>query len=86
MLERPLGTTGLRITQVGFGAWAVGGGGWAYGWGGQDDADSIAAIRQVLGVFGDTTAAVKEQESRIQKVGAQVELNKPAPQVAATNQ
>ncbi len=32
------------------------------------------------------TAAVKEQESRIQKVSAQVELNEPAPQVAATNQ
>ncbi len=60
MLERPLGTTGLRITQVGFGAWAVGGGGWAYGWGGQDDADSIAAIRHAVarGINWVDTAAI----------------------------
>lgn len=36
----PLGTSGLEITRVGFGAWAIGG----TGWGGQDDADSLAAI------------------------------------------
>ena len=47
-LERPLGTSGLHITQVGFGAWAIGGGGWAYGWGSQDDADSIAAIQHAV--------------------------------------
>ncbi len=28
-----LGTTGLEITRVGFGAWAIGGGGWEAGWG-----------------------------------------------------
>src|SRR5438128_8371310 len=49
LLERPLGTSDLQITQVGFGAWAIGGGGWAYGWGSQDDADSIAAIRHAVG-------------------------------------
>ena len=32
---RPLGTSGLEITTVGFGSWAVGGGGWAFGWGPQ---------------------------------------------------
>ena len=42
---RPLGTTGMQVTRVGFGAWAVGGGGWSFGWGEQDDADSVAAIR-----------------------------------------
>ncbi|PYP55075.1 MAG: aldo/keto reductase, partial [Gemmatimonadetes bacterium] len=36
---RPLGSSGLEITTVGFGAWATGGGGWAFGWGPQDDAD-----------------------------------------------
>ena len=45
---RPLGTSGLQITTVGFGAWAAGGGGWAYGWGPQDDAASIAAMRHAL--------------------------------------
>src|SRR5437660_1330854 len=33
----PLGTTGMRITRVGFGAWAIGGGGWSFAWGNQDD-------------------------------------------------
>jgi hypothetical protein len=31
----PLGSTGLEITRVGFGAWAIGGGGWEFGWGPQ---------------------------------------------------
>ena len=37
---RPLGTTGLDLTTVGFGAWAAGGGGWAFGWGPQEDDES----------------------------------------------
>ena len=41
-----LGTTGLEITRVGFGAWALGGAGYDWGWGAQDDDDSIAAIHQ----------------------------------------
>ncbi|PYQ39908.1 MAG: aldo/keto reductase, partial [Acidobacteria bacterium] len=32
---RPLGSSGLAITRVGFGAWAAGGGGWSFGWGPQ---------------------------------------------------
>ena len=48
LLKRPLGTSGLQITQVGLGAWAIGGGGWVYGWGTQDDADSVAAMRKAL--------------------------------------
>ncbi len=57
---RPLGTSGLQITQVGFGAWAIGGGGWAYGWGSQDDAASIAAIKHAVsrGVNWVDTAAI----------------------------
>lgn len=39
------GHTGLRITRVGIGAWAFGGPGWVDSWGGQDDAESVAAIR-----------------------------------------
>ncbi len=45
---RPLGSSGLEITRVGFGAWAIGGGGWSFGWGPQDDADSIAAMRHAI--------------------------------------
>src|SRR5256886_1973893 len=57
---RPLGSSGLEITTVGFGAWATGGGGWAFGWGPQDDADSLAAMRRALelGVNWIDTAAV----------------------------
>lgn len=55
-----LGSTGMDITRVGFGAWAIGGGDWAFGWGGQDDAESVAAIRYAVeqGVnWVDTAAA-----------------------------
>jgi aryl-alcohol dehydrogenase-like predicted oxidoreductase len=44
----PLGTSGLEITPVGFGAWAIGGGGWIDGWGPQDDLASLAAMRRAL--------------------------------------
>src|SRR3989475_5478898 len=50
----------MEITRVGFGAWAIGGGGWTFAWGDQDDADSIAAIRQAIerGINWIDTAAV----------------------------
>ena len=55
-----LGRTDMDLTRVGFGAWAIGGGGWAFAWGGQDDAESIAAIRAAVesGVNWIDTAAV----------------------------
>ena len=54
-----LGTTGLEITRVGFGAWALGGAGYDWSWGAQDDDDSIAAIHHSLelGVNWIDTAA-----------------------------
>jgi aryl-alcohol dehydrogenase-like predicted oxidoreductase len=57
---RPLGSSGLDITPLGFGAWAIGGGGWSFGWGPQDDAASLAAMRRALelGVNWIDTAAV----------------------------
>ncbi|MEA2722918.1 MAG: hypothetical protein QOH59_689 [Gemmatimonadales bacterium] len=57
---RSLGSSGLDITPVGFGAWAIGGGGWSFGWGPQDDAASLAAMRRALelGVNWIDTAAV----------------------------
>jgi aryl-alcohol dehydrogenase-like predicted oxidoreductase len=45
---KQLGDTGLKITRVGFGAWAIGGGGWEFGWGPQEDDQSIAAIHGAL--------------------------------------
>jgi aryl-alcohol dehydrogenase-like predicted oxidoreductase len=57
---RALGTTGMQITRVGFGAWAIGGGGWSFAWGSQDDEESIAAMRHAVerGVNWIDTAAV----------------------------
>jgi aryl-alcohol dehydrogenase-like predicted oxidoreductase len=58
--KRPLGSSGLAITTVGFGAWAIGGGGWSFGWGPQDDNASQAAMRHAieLGINWIDTAAV----------------------------
>jgi aryl-alcohol dehydrogenase-like predicted oxidoreductase len=55
-----LGSTGLDITRIGFGAWAIGGGGWEAGWGPQDDRESVAAIQRALehGINWIDTAAV----------------------------
>jgi hypothetical protein len=44
LATRPLGSSGLHITTVGFGYWAVGGGGWSFGWGPQDDSDSFGRL------------------------------------------
>lgn len=57
---RPLGTSGLNLTTVGFGAWAAGGGGWSFSWGPQDDDASIGAMRHAIerGVNWIDTAAV----------------------------
>jgi len=58
--KRPLGSSGLEITTVGFGAWAIGGGGWSFGWGPQDDKASESTMRHAieLGVNWIDTAAV----------------------------
>lgn len=58
--KRSLGSSGLEITTVGFGAWAIGGGGWSFGWGPQDDRASEDTIRHALelGINWIDTAAV----------------------------
>jgi aryl-alcohol dehydrogenase-like predicted oxidoreductase len=50
----------MRITRIGFGAWAVGGPDWAVGWGPQDDKTSVAAIRHAVerGINWIDTAAI----------------------------
>jgi len=59
MVTTELGSTGMEITRVGFGAWALGGGGFEWSWGSQEDEDSIAAIHHALelGVNWIDTAA-----------------------------
>ena len=48
MRVRTLGRTGIRVSEVGFGAWAIGGpaelGGLSIGWGESDDRDSVRAL------------------------------------------
>jgi aryl-alcohol dehydrogenase-like predicted oxidoreductase len=55
-----LGPTDMRISRVGFGAWAIGGAGWAFGWGAQDDAEAVDAIRHAVdaGITWIDTAAI----------------------------
>jgi aryl-alcohol dehydrogenase-like predicted oxidoreductase len=57
---RPLGTSGLQLTTIGFGTWAMGGGDWKFGWGSQDDAESIRGIQAGLdaGIDWIDTAAI----------------------------
>ena len=55
MQFRELGKTGIKVSEIGFGAWAIGG----EMWGKQDDADSIAALHKALDLgytFLDTAA------------------------------
>lgn len=61
MEYRSLGSTGIRVSEVGFGAWAIGGAmdvaGFPVGWPNTSDEESLAAIRRArdLGVnFFDT--------------------------------
>src|SRR6201993_1084795 len=60
MQTRQLGNSDLKITPIGYGAWAIGGSGWQFAWGSQDDNDSIAAIHRSLelGVNWIDTAAI----------------------------
>jgi aryl-alcohol dehydrogenase-like predicted oxidoreductase len=58
--QAEFGRTGMKLTRVGFGAWALGGGDWAFSWGAQDDELSVRAIHAALdlGVNWIDTAAV----------------------------
>lgn len=48
MEYRQLGRTGLRVSAIGFGAWAIGGAAFGNSYGPTDDAVSNAAIRRAL--------------------------------------
>ena len=54
MKYRNFGMTGIKVSEIGFGAWAIGG-----GWGPQQDAESLAALHRALDLgvdFVDTAA------------------------------
>lgn len=50
----------MKLSRVGFGAWAISGNKWSHGWGQQDDQQSIATIRHAIdsGVNWIDTAAM----------------------------
>jgi aryl-alcohol dehydrogenase-like predicted oxidoreductase len=57
---RQLGNSDMKLTPIGFGAWAIGGGNWDFGWGPQDDRESVEAIQRALdgGLNWIDTAAI----------------------------
>jgi aryl-alcohol dehydrogenase-like predicted oxidoreductase len=57
---RTLGNSDLRLSPIGFGAWAIGGGNWEFGWGEQDDAESLRTIGRAIdsGINWIDTAAI----------------------------
>lgn len=57
---RQLGNSDLRITPIGYGAWAIGGGNWEFAWGAQDDDESVQTIERALdaGINWIDTAAI----------------------------
>ncbi len=62
MQFRELGKTGIKVSEIGFGAWAIGG----KMWGKQTDADSIAALHKALDLgctFFDTALAYGDGHS-----------------------
>src|ERR1700759_355682 len=68
MQQRTFGRTGVRISDIGFGAWAIGG-----GWGPQSDDESINALNTALDLgcnFIDTAAG--DRNGRSEKLIAKV--------------
>lgn len=60
MEKQKFGTTGMKITPIGFGSWAIGGENWSHGWGPQDNNKAVEAIERALelGINWIDTAAV----------------------------
>lgn len=40
----------MKITRIGFWAWAIGSVNWEFAWGSQDDTEAIKAIRRAVEV------------------------------------
>ena len=67
MRERPLGTTGLSVSEIGYGAWGIGGSAWI---GARED-ESVRALHRAieLGVnFIDTARGYGESERIVGQV------------------
>lgn len=84
MNYRKLGNTELRVSEIGFGAWAIGGGvmvgNTAIGWGDVNDDESRKAIRRALelGINFFDTADVYGQGHSENLLGTELKANKDA--------
>ncbi len=79
MQYRALGKTGLRVSEIGFGAWGIGG-----EWGGRDDQQAIAAIHRALdlGVNFIDTAHVYGQGHSETLIGQAIKDRSDKPLIA----
>jgi aryl-alcohol dehydrogenase-like predicted oxidoreductase len=62
MEYRPLGTTGIEVSEIGYGAWGIGGA----QWGGADDDESVEALNRAIDLglnFIDTALAYGDGRS-----------------------
>ena len=80
---RQLGNSDLKITVLGFGAWAVGGAGWTGSMGPQNEGDSVPAIQAALdrGVNWIDTAALYGLGHSEEVVAHAVERRNPRPYI-----
>src|SRR2546422_9922100 len=53
MKTRILGRTGLKVSEIGFGAWAIGGNAHGNSYGPTEDGTSIAALRRAVDLGGN---------------------------------
>ncbi|HEX4488474.1 MAG TPA: aldo/keto reductase [Terriglobales bacterium] len=80
---RQLGNSDLKITVLGFGAWAVGGAGWVGSMGPQDEKDSVPAIQAALdhGINWIDTAALYGLGHSEEIVAAAIAGRNPRPYI-----
>jgi aryl-alcohol dehydrogenase-like predicted oxidoreductase len=80
---RQLGNSNLRLTHIGYGAWAIGGGNWEFAWGAQDDDESVRTIERALdaGLNWIDTAAVYGLGHSEEVVGRAVKNSRHKPYI-----
>ena len=82
MKYRPLGKTGIEVSEIGYGAWGIGGS----QWGGADDDESLQALHKAIDLgltFIDTALAYGRGRSE-RLVGQVVRERRPEPIHVAT--
>ena len=66
MRYRPLGKTGLQVSEIGFGAWGIGGRTVEQtSYGDTDDRTSLAALDRALSIFKEIPGGILLQQDRL---------------------